>query len=291
MNQPPKFASQTLLVILFLAGTYMKVVAEFDILLEGPALVHAVIGFRTIDEIAELCAFVSVGMITLLVLLLYHQARLDQRTQMLLLRRTKQPPQLSLRPEHTYHLFLSHIWSSGQDQMAVMKRSLQRLLPGSAIFLDVDDLEDIGDLESYVKRSSRVLIFLSKGYFQSRNCLREARAVVARGKPISLCWESDVNKGGLSLEASMAECPKQMRPFIFADEHGTSRPIVTWHRIRPFQVSLPLPFSPHGATHNPFFLHMTRLSCSIAYTALQPQDRRVGSPQVIAAVLSRLRPR
>ena len=34
----------------------------------------------------------------------------------------------------------SHIWSTGQDQCAVIKRQLQLLLPGVIVFLDVDDL-------------------------------------------------------------------------------------------------------------------------------------------------------
>lgn len=40
----------------------------------------------------------------------------------------------------------------------------------------VDDLQDIGDLESYVRASRVVLFFLSKHYFSSRNCLREVHA-------------------------------------------------------------------------------------------------------------------
>ena len=47
---------------------------------------------------------------------------------------------LLLREGERYHLFLSHVWSTGQDQCAVIKRQLQLLLPGVVIFLDVDDL-------------------------------------------------------------------------------------------------------------------------------------------------------
>jgi len=42
-----------------------------------------------------------------------------------------------------YHVFVSHIWSSGQDQAALIKRQLQLLLPGVDVFLDVDDLVKI----------------------------------------------------------------------------------------------------------------------------------------------------
>ena len=36
--------------------------------------------------------------------------------------------------------------------------------------VDVDDLVDIGNLESYIEQTASVLIFLSRGYFFSRNC-------------------------------------------------------------------------------------------------------------------------
>jgi len=68
------------------------------------------------------------------------------------------------------------VWSTGQDQCAIIKRQLQLLMPGVIVFLDVDDLQDIGDLESYVRATGLMLFFLSKHYFSSRNCLREVRA-------------------------------------------------------------------------------------------------------------------
>jgi hypothetical protein len=51
------------------------------------------------------------------------------------------------------------------------------------VFLDVDDLQDIGDLEGYVRATGVMLFFLSKKYFQSRNCLREIRASLEQEKP------------------------------------------------------------------------------------------------------------
>ena len=49
---------------------------------------------------------------------------------------TKAAPALPLATGHTWHLFLSHIWSTGQDQCATIKRQLAAMLPGVAIFLD-----------------------------------------------------------------------------------------------------------------------------------------------------------
>ena len=55
-------------------------------------------------------------------------------------------PDLSLDKNQKWHIFLSHIWGTGQDQCAAIKRQLCLLLPGVSVFLDVDDLKDIGAL-------------------------------------------------------------------------------------------------------------------------------------------------
>ena len=60
------------------------------------------------------------------------------------------------------------------------------------VFLDVEDLTDIGALEHYIKQSAVILVLLSKGYFGSRNCLREARAAAASDKPLTLVHEADL---------------------------------------------------------------------------------------------------
>ena len=82
--------------------------------------------------------------------------------------------------------------NSGALHLAHLRRLLQLCLPGVSVFLDVDDLKAscqmlpthflhseihrpkcvqvIGDLESYIEQSAAVLIFLSTGYFASRNC-------------------------------------------------------------------------------------------------------------------------
>ena len=53
----------------------------------------------------------------------------------------RKEPELSLGQGQQWHLFLSHIWSTGQDANATIKRQLCMLLLGVLIFLDVDDLE------------------------------------------------------------------------------------------------------------------------------------------------------
>jgi len=145
---------------------------------------------------------------------------------------SKQVPELKLRKGEKWHLFLSHIWSSGQDQMATVKRCLTLLLPGVRIFLDVDDLEAIGNLGQYIKASSSVLIFLSKGYFFSGNCRKELEAALAYDSPMILLHETDLNRGGAPLKQLRDDCAAEHRSRVFAPD----RPIIPWQRIKEFQL-------------------------------------------------------
>ena len=149
---------------------------------------------------------------------------------------TRAAPDLALSRDHSYHLFLSHIWSTGQDQCATIKRQLMLLLPGVSIFLDVDDLESIDLLEDYIDASAVVMIFVSQGYFNSGNCLREVERTVSTDKPIALVH--DPVKGGAKLDVIIRdECADHLREPIF----GVGREVIEWHRIKDFQlVSLKL---------------------------------------------------
>ena len=73
-------------------------------------------------------------------------------------------PKLSLEKQCRWHLFNSHTWSSGAYQAQTIKRMLIYMLPGSQIFLDVDDLLDTTLLADYISQSQCILLFLS------RNC-------------------------------------------------------------------------------------------------------------------------
>ena len=94
-------------------------------------------------------------------------------------------------------------------------------------------LDDIGKLEEYIQQSNSVLIFLSRGYFLSRNCLREAQRTVDMKKPLILIREADPKKGGQSLKATQEECPESLRQQIFF----SGVPIANWHRLRDFQLA------------------------------------------------------
>mmetsp|Transcript_29917 Transcript_29917/g.73590 ORF Transcript_29917/g.73590 Transcript_29917/m.73590 type:complete len:195 (-) Transcript_29917:947-1531(-) len=147
--------------------------------------------------------------------------------------RDGEPLVLSFVRGHDYHLFLSHVWSTGQDSNATIKRQLQLLLDDVRVFLDVDDLKDIGDLEKYIERTDVIQIFLSKGYFGSRNCLREVSATLEKGRPYIFVQEIDAAKGGGSLEALKLELTDvDQRRRLFDGRSATH-----WYRIQEFQVA------------------------------------------------------
>ena len=45
-----------------------------------------------------------------------------------------------LHEGEAYHLFLSHVWGTGQDQMRIVKQRLLEMIPDLAVFLDVDGM-------------------------------------------------------------------------------------------------------------------------------------------------------
>ena len=60
-------------------------------------------------------------------------------------------------------------------------------MPSCATFLDVDDLDDIGKLEAYIKQSDVILIIVTDEYLSSANCRRELRTAFQEQKPL-ICW-------------------------------------------------------------------------------------------------------
>jgi len=113
-------------------------------------------------------------------------------------------PNLEMSGDCEFHAFLSHIWSTGKDKTHAIARKVQLLLPGVRIWLDVDNLTQMDQLETSVKASSVFLLFYSKGYFRSKNCRREIYAAVQLKKPIYILYEGD----GFSIEDMKFECRK-----------------------------------------------------------------------------------
>ena len=220
---------------ILVAFFFLCLVLKFEVLAEAvdPMLTDSMRDQYTLryPEIVTATMFVAIISASVLALLYaVYQLRMAVQAPIIKLVGTNGLPSLSLHRKHLWHLFLSHIWSTGQDQCATIKRQLCLLLPAVSIFLDVDDLESIDALEEYVRKSQVMMLFCSKGYFQSTNCLREVRATMETNK--KFCLVHDPTKGGAPLEVVKEECPEEMRGPIF---EGHS--IITWHRIKDFQMT------------------------------------------------------
>jgi hypothetical protein len=100
-------------------------------------------------------------------------------------------PDLEL-PEHcNFHIFMSHVWGTGQAKTHAITRKLQLFLPGLKVWLDVDELQDISKLEESVAESAVFILYYSKGYFRSKNCRREIYTAIKLDKPVILLYEGD----------------------------------------------------------------------------------------------------
>jgi hypothetical protein len=98
---------------------------------------------------------------------------------------------------------------------------------------DVDDLQDIGDLEKYVENSDVILIFVSGGYFESRNCLREVIATLEQGKAYLFVHEADPDKGGGPLDVLQRKLDPTLCGKLFDGRRAT-----VWHRIKDVMPTL-----------------------------------------------------
>ena len=161
-----KFCAFALTLLLFFA-----LILKVSVLKDE---VDSVLSSRLRDRFSFDAAVIAAGMIFTIVAALVlataiaaAQIVTAARLPLLKLKQTKARPELTLATSQRWHLFLSHIWGTGQDQCAVIKRQLCLLLPGAKIFLDVDDLADIGALEEYIDMTAVITIFASKGYFKS----------------------------------------------------------------------------------------------------------------------------
>ena len=267
-NNSVAIGIQLILVFIFLMGLVIYVFDELaDI---DPSYPYAILGIYSVWGFVVCIVLFSFVTLVLFAGLLVYQSVLSSEIRILLLTSSGTPPELSLFPDMQWHLFLSHVWSSGQDQVAIIKRKLQLLIPGIQVFLDVDDLKEIGDLESYIKSSQCVLIFLSKGYFSSANCLREYDSTLSDAKPIVLVHEKAPQRGGATLDVLRAECiAKDRDPTrVFSSDS-----IIDWHRVAAFQLmSLKL-------------IAYELLLASPSYSEGLPMQRRSGGKEDVSSSL------
>jgi len=191
--------TQLALMFIFLTSISLKLYDLTDFV----GLATEVTGFESEDQIAYWSIGLIFGTLTIFFCVAAFEIASDEkkRSATLKLMSTRIPPRLSLRKNMMYHLFLSHTWSSAQDQAAVIKRRLQMVMPGAQIFLDVDDMMDTAGLDGYVNESQCILLLYSRGYYASAPCRNEIKFTLQYKKPLCVVHEEDVGRGGATLGA------------------------------------------------------------------------------------------
>ena len=191
------------------------------------------LGFASSSQISLLFGLVGIAILVVLAIAIAYHVLAAESFHTVRLRSTHRAPELTLDRKLRWHGFVSHYWNSAQDLAALLKRQLTMLCPLMRIFLDVDDLQSIDDLEHYIDQTACVICVLSKGYFSSVNSMREVRHGLKQGKRMALLHESDPNHGGEPLAHLVEECPDAYRKPLF---NAAKRTVTPWHRVRDFQL-------------------------------------------------------
>jgi len=210
-----------------------------------------------LQNVDLVCMFSVIGSLMFGLVILVIQVVVHKRQQRLAatkrLSYNKAPVQLSddLPEGKRFHLFLSHVWGTGQDVMRNIKQLLKDMVPGIRCFLDVDDLENIEDLEKNIGETVTILVYASRGYFTSKNCMRELTHTVHVGKPLICVIEPDPTRGGLSRDEvkEQLECAKRASYDKWGFAKGTTPDSgalynalyervapIEWNRLHPFQA-------------------------------------------------------
>ena len=139
----------------------------------------------------------------------------------------------------THHLFISHVWGTAQDQARVLRQRLQMVVPGLRVWLDVEDLTDISALEEAVDASWTLLILVTAGYFQSKNCMRELVRCVATGTPRIAVVEREEAHGGLSEAEVRQQCVAAGAKFAWLVCAPTPDSMYVWRIARDKNFTIP----------------------------------------------------
>lgn len=88
-----------------------------------------------------------------------------------------------------YDLFISHRQYNGGQLALCIKLLLKNENPNLAIFLDVDDMQNIHDLEKNIKNSKNVLLLITEGVFERPFIIQELNTALEYNKNIIVLWD------------------------------------------------------------------------------------------------------
>jgi len=173
-----------------------------------------------------LAVILTAAMLILFVLSIFIQSVNEIKTHIVRLISTNDKPNMSLPGECKYHFFMSHTWASGQDKVHKIARMLNLYVREVKIWLDVDQLENLNNLEDEVVKCAHFILFYSKDVFNSVNCRREILMAMEADKPITVLYEANDYPGDIvfmmkeKLRESSQGDPNatKMMSYIFAEE-------------------------------------------------------------------------
>ena len=259
-----------LLLCCFISGTVIQ-------LCESAAyedMCYTLVGFESARSASEFVIALTAAMLAASLLLLLFKTASAVRAPTIRLSSSGRHPVLDLPRACHFHGFISHVWATGQDQTHTVVRRLQLLLPGVRIWLDVDNLEDLGKLEESVADAMTFLVFLSAGYFKSFNCRRELYAALGSNRPFIPIHEADEAKGGASIAALKAECREhcvETAPPAYPSYDGPDEMLacvfekvepIVWVRVNAFQLESLKAIALRMLQHSPYYSSLSQSRCS-----------------------------
>lgn len=90
-----------------------------------------------------------------------------------------------------YDIFISHRQSNGGQLAMIIKLLLENKNPNLKIFLDVDDLNNIHNLEKNIENSENVLLLITEGVFEREFVQKELRKTLECKKNVFTVWDRD----------------------------------------------------------------------------------------------------
>jgi len=180
--------SNMLLTCCFLVGIIIHQCKEDE---DADGVCMELFGLRDSYSATAIAVILTSSMLISFILFVLVQSMNDLTAPIVRLVSTNGAPHLGMPEDCKYHLFVSHIWTSGQDKVHKIVRTLKLYLHEVNIWLDVDVLENLGDLENSVTESAHFVLFYSKGFFNSVNCRREVMKAMEADKPMTIIFEPD----------------------------------------------------------------------------------------------------
>ena len=178
---------------------------------------HRFIGFNSSMEATTVVTILAISMLIVTASSIIALAFNKLHMPTTIVKSTGHAPNLELPEQCHYHVFVSHVWSTGQAKTHAIVRKMQLNLPGLKIWLDVDELHDLSTLESSVEESAIFFLYYSKSYFRSRNCRREIYTAIRLNKPIIVVYEG----GETTLRELREECMENCIRAIDKDSPGS----------------------------------------------------------------------